>query len=281
MSIRHAILPFVLTVGVTPVFAAGSGHSHAYVPPASFLNYHVSTVRELSQEVTLDPAVRARLANHFHVSEAQITQYVRRNLVLTHLQKPGRYSVACVGSDGQEFWVETRLPKGTAVFASRATGQPILRLACGNPMVPSLPPVPQTTDNNGNNKPAQFAYLAPPVPIDAEPMPGLMPGDDIPAPLLVASTDVTPTVVEVSPSLQSLIPSLPLGSASRSFNFLPALLGAVAVTVASTGHGSTSNVTPAPGVPEASTSVSLAVMLLLGAGGMFVFRRKRAPEKAN
>ena len=281
MPIKYVILPILCAMTVAPALAH-PGLSHTYVPPNSFLNYHVASVQELSQEVTLDPAVRARLANHFHISEAQITQYVRRNLVLTHLQKPGRYRVACVARDGREFWIESKLPRGTAVFASRTTGQPILRLACGNPMVSALPPGLQTADDNGNAKPAQFASLAAPVPVEATPMPGLMPGGDLPAPVLVASTDVTPTTVEVGGSLQNLLPTVPLSGAGHAFNALPAVLGALAagaVGIAATHHGSSnSNVTPAP-VPEASTSLSFGGMLLLGAGGLLVFRRNRLSTK--
>lgn len=281
MSIKYAILPMFCFFAAAPVLAAGHLQVHASVPPASFLNYHVSTVHELSQEVTLDPAVRARLANHFHISEAQITSYVRHNLVLTRLQKGGRYNVACVGRDGREFWVQSRLPKGTAVFASRVTGHPILKLACGNPMVSTLPPSLQTADDNGHVGPAQFADLSAPAVASSTPMPGLLP-EDITAPdLLVAGTDVTPAVVQVSPSLESLIPSTLLNSGGRSFNAIPALLGALAVGVASSGHGgSSSNGAPAP-VPETSSSVSLGVMLLLGAGGLIVLRRKRLSKKAD
>lgn len=279
MSMKHAILPLFCFFAAAPVLAAGPLRAHPSVPPASFLNYHVSSVHELSQEVTLDPAVRARLANHFHISETQITSYVRHNLVLTRLQKGGRYNVACVGRDGREFWVQSRLPKGTAVFASRVTGRPILKLACGNPMVSTLPPSLQTADDNSRIGPAQFAAL--PAAAGSLPMPGLMP-EDIAAPdLLVAATDVAPAVVQVSPSLESLIPGTLLSSGSHSFNAIPALLGALAVGVASSGHGgSSSNGVPAP-VPETSSSVSLGMMLLLGAGGLIVFRRKRSSKKAD
>lgn len=277
MHTRHAILPTLCLITVTPSLAAGSPAVHASVPPASFLNYHVSTVRELSQEVTIDPAVRARLANHFHITETQITQYVRRNLVLTHLKKGGTYRVACVGRDGQEYWIQSHLPAGTAVFASRVTGHPILKLACGNPMVSSLPPGLQTAEDNGKAGPPQFAYLPPPATTEAEPMPGLLTIADVtPAELAVATTDVAPTVVLVSD-----FPPFSPGLGSRgAFNFLPAILGAAAVGVASSGHGgSTPNVTPPPlPVPEASSLVSLGVMLLFGSGVLLVARRKKTSD---
>jgi len=278
MLIKYAVLPTLCLFAAVPVLAAGHPRVDGSVPPASFLNYHVSTVHELSQEVTLDPTVRARLANHFHISEAQITQYVRQNLVLTHLQKGGNYRVACVGRDGREYWIEAHLPAGTAIFASRATGRPILKLACGNPMVSSLPPSLQTAEDNGNAGPAQFAFLPPPALTDATPMPGLLTETITPTDLVVATADVAPVIVQVAdfPPLGPI-----LSGGSHSFNFLPAVLGGLAVGVASIGHGgSTPNVTPPPvPVPEASTSASLGVMLLLGGGALLVLRRKRASGK--
>lgn len=276
MLIKYAILPTLCLFAAVPALAAGHPGVHGSVPPASFLNYHVSTVHELSQEVTLDPVVRARLANHFHISEAQVTQYVRRNLVLTRLQKRGRYNVACVGRDGREYWIESRLPAGTAIFASRATGRPILKLACGNPMVSSLPPVLQIAANNESVSPAQFAFLPPPVLAGSTPMPGLLTEAITPAALVVAA-DVAPVIVQVSdfPPLGPI-----LSGGSRSFSVLPAILGAAAVGVASSGRGgSTPNVTPVPpAVPEASTSASLGVMLFLGGAALFAVRRKRTFE---
>lgn len=279
MFIKHAALPTLCFFAAMPLLAAGQPRVRASVPPASFLNYHVSTVHELSQEVTLDPAVRARLANHFHISEGQITQYVRRNLVLTHLKEGGRYRVACVGRDGREFWIESHLPAGTAIFASRVTGHPILKLACGNPMVSSLPPGLQIADDNSHAGPAQLALLPPPALTDSLPMPGLLTEDVTPTDALVALADVPPAVVLVSdfPPLGPIV-----SGGSRSFNVLPALLGGLAVGIASTGHGgSTPNVTPPPpAVPEASTSASLGALLLLGGGALLVLRRKRASGKA-
>jgi hypothetical protein len=106
-------------------------------------------------------------------------------------------------------------------------------------------------------------------------MPGLLTEDVMPAELLLASADVTPPVVLLS----DFPPISP--PASGSFNILPALLGAVGVGIASTGHhGSGSNITPPPPVvPEASTALSLGAMLLLGGGTMLGVRRKHTSEK--
>ena len=113
-------------------------------------------------------------------------------------------------------------------------------------------------------------------------MPGLVSEDLMPPDALVAGTDISPAIVQVSPSIESLIPGGLLKAGGGSFNAIPALLGALAVGVASTGHsGSSPNgfVAP-PAVPEASSSVSLGMMLLLGAGVLVVVRRKASAKKA-
>ena len=59
MRLKYSLVPTLCMFAGVPVLAAGSSSVHLSVPPASFLDYHASTVRELSQEVTVDPAVRA------------------------------------------------------------------------------------------------------------------------------------------------------------------------------------------------------------------------------
>lgn len=255
--------------------ALAAGHSS--VPPASFLNYHVSTVKELSQEVTLDPAVRGRLARHFHITPTQMTAYIRRNLVLTHLRKGGDYRVACVKRNGEEYWVESHLPAGTPVFASRVTGSPVLKLACGNPMVSSLPPGLQTAEDNALSVPPKLASL-PPVPtLAATAQPSLMP-DATPIPdvtnmAMIADANMVPPVTQVSPYIDTFTQA-----ASHGFNLGPALggLAAAAAAVAiNNRHGGSSSPQNVPAVPESSTSVSLGIMLLIGSGVVIVRRRKR------
>lgn len=124
-----------------PIIAMPAAQADPFlpVPPASFLNYHVDTVGQLTEQVQLDETVRVRLARHFHMTGPQIASYIHDNLVLAHLPQTSRYKVACVTSSGREYWVSERLPMGTPVFALRGTNQPILRLVCGNPLVKTLP----------------------------------------------------------------------------------------------------------------------------------------------
>ncbi len=282
-----AVFTLLGLAAVAPALAA----PHGAVPPESFLNYHAATVQELTQEVSLDPAVRQRLAHHFHVTPKQMTTYVRRNLVLTHLKSAGTYRVACVRADGSEYWVHERLPAGTPIFASRATGKPILKLACGNPMVSALPPGVKVSDNKALHTPPALALL--PSTLQLPEVPPLLASEIAPQFAFTTDALTVPPVVEVAGSLQSIVPvrgggGFPLGFLAG----IPVLAGLI-------GHGGGSGNSPftppvvpvnpiqpgppiipvlplPPGpspVPETSTVASLG--LLLGALGVVALRRKR------
>lgn len=260
-----------------PAFAAG----HGPVPPASFLKYHAGSVMELSQEVTISPLVRVRLARHFHVSQAAMSRYVGRNLVLSHLKKTGYYQVACVRPNGREYWVKSHLPAGTLIFASRATGQPILKLACGNPMVSSLPPGRQDVANDN----ARAA-----VPQVSQTASAFTQNAPLVTPALMTEPSAVSTVMvaDALPSGLADIQAAPVVKTAGSFQFArlasvpalddlgPVLVGAGALA-ALAGRGGHSGASPQGGpspVPEAPSSVSLGAMLLMG-GTLWLARRKR------
>ena len=122
---------------------------------------------QLTFEVTYDRVVRARLAHHFHLSGPAMCAYVQDNLVLKHLTKPFRTRVYCISPRGREYYVVMTLKRGSEVFAMRRTGQPILRLVCGNPLVAALPPTPAKKAAAARPpvsqvKPATLAKAAPP-----------------------------------------------------------------------------------------------------------------------
>ena len=287
MHYKHGIVPLFCLIASVPALGAVSSS----VPPASFLNYHAGSVRELSQEVTIDPIVRLRLARHFHLAEPAMTAYIRRNLALSHLKKAGRYQVACVRPDGTEYWVTSRLPAGTPVFASRATGQPILKLACGNPLVSALPYPARAADVFKASVPPQIADTpasAQTAPLATDETPALMADDNAiasalaPNDLLLDDTDLLP-VIKAAGSFQTLGN---IAGAARPFNFGPVLAGlagSVALISLNGGSGhhspdsptSSVPVTPRAPVPEASTFLTVGAMLLLGTGAWLASRCKR------
>ncbi len=272
---RLALLP-LLALGAAVPAAALPGGPHLPVPAESFLNYHVGTVRELSSEVSVDPQVRGRLAKHFHITPAQMTAYIQRNLVLRRLQKTGTYRVACIRRDGSEYWIESRLPAGTPVFASRVTGKPILKLACGNPMVSALPP----TAFPGKPLAAPKVASVPVTMADANlNTPPVLTGIDGTQTELITPSDLSaPPVVRVSPSLQLLGG----GGGSGLGSIFPALLGAgAAVAVFGQGGGGNNagpSVGPLPAVPESSSVTSFG-LLLVGGSLLLIVRRKAAALK--
>ncbi len=274
----HRTISAVALIGLSsclPTFAAG----HGPVPAESFLQYSVSTVPELGQEVTISPLVRARLARHFHISYAEIGRYVLHNLSLSTLQSTGVYRVACIRPDGHEYWIQSHLPAGTRVFTSRVTGEAVLKLACGNPMMSSLPPGQEETAQD------QLKQIAPQISQSTSPL-----GYDAAfiTPALMTETPVVNT--SLAPEMEALlVEQAPVIKTAGSLEFArlipaqalndlgPALATAAAIAAISGSHGHNgSNVkTPSP-VPEAPSSAAFATMLLIGGMGWGLWRRKTA-----
>ena len=284
---RHLLCMSVagLLVG-TPGFA----NTSRSVPPESFIDYHVSTVNELAREITIDPVVCKRLAQHFHITSTQMVSYARQNLVLRQLGSPGIYSVACVRPNGNEYWVQAHLTAETQVFASRATGQPVLKAACGNPMISALPAVLGKTAFNEKVSPPQLAPASIQEQMAAMPSLALVPDDAVLPDDIVTSDLEVPPVVKVAGSFESFVsavkPISAVGSGS-GFNFLPALAGiGAAVGLLHGSSHSTDTVPPVtlppvitPGsVPETSTAVSLGLLLL--AGGLLARNSRRGVKRS-
>ncbi len=233
------ILPCLGALGLTlaAVYPANAD-PFLPVPPASFLNYHVASAEQLSQEVALDAIVRARLARHFHQAEPEVSRYIHDNLILTHLSKPGQFRVACVTPSGREYYLTQSLAAGTGVFSLRSTGKPILKQACGNPLVAVLPAVaPKKV------APPQLAATPKAVPIKPA-VTAMMPSDvvftDVP-PLEAAKTGNIGPFVKVAGITQSL-------GRSGGGSFFPAVLGVAGLGLF-TGHHGSSSPSPVPAVP--------------------------------
>lgn len=249
---------------------AASADPFLSVPPASFLNYHVASVSELSQEVALDPLVRARLARHFHRTEPDMTAYIRENLTLTRLPKAGVYRVACVTPSGREYSITERLAAGTPVFASTRTGKPILKLACGNPLVSSLPPAPPKPKPVAKVR-RKPALLAPTdkTPEAEAPVSGSLETFTFTAP--TALTEMAPA--GLAPLTQVGGVQQALTSKGGGFPFLPIVaVGGVAALLPKGGGSGPAPVMPIgpslPIAPPASPAVpEPSPLLLLGLGG--------------
>ncbi len=211
------------------IFAAPTSPS---VPADSFIAQHVATPGQLHQQISLDPVVRRRLARHFHTSAPAVTRYIQDNLVLTRLKTAHRYRVYCVSRTGREYIVNQRMAAGTPVFVLRSTGQPVLKLACGNPMVAALPAVATKV----------AAYRSPklspdPALVSAKPAPAL----ETHTPVLVALNNAPGVVVMPTTKVAGFIGQLPVvrGGGGNPLGFLAAIPVIAAVTGSRGGNNGT------------------------------------------
>lgn len=272
------ILLSVLVLGGahSPVYCRAGGFLH--VPPDSFIRYHVDSLAELQQQIRMDSIVRTRLARHFHMSGPAIEQYVNANLKLQKLRHAGTYRVFYVDSRGREHSERAVLPRHTPVFVYRQTGQPILKLACGNPLVTKLPkPHPRPVIKV---KRIVQRYVSPPRLV-------LQPPTIItaPAPPNVITPEIIPPTFHVAQNITP--PLIPVFTAAghHGFGFVLPIVGAVLLpkpggggsTTPITGGGSGIPLPPPTGgggttlVPEPSSYAIWGIALILA--GVFIAKR--------
>ena len=270
------VLSVLVTAAALGSLRAASADPFLPVPPASFINYHVDTVSQLTHQVRVDSAVRARLARHFHMAQPAVSAYIANNLMLSYLQNAHTYKVACVTPSGREYYVTQRLPVGTPVFALASTGQPILKRACGNPLVSALPAVAPSKVAQRPGKHSAQAALAEDVTTTQAPTDVVatttLPGDTT----LTAVPGLTGTDVgDLGPLTRVGGITQSLGAAAGSGFAIPGILAAIGTAaIFGSGHGGSSG-SAAPGpapVPEPSTAA------VYGAGALalaaLVLRRR-------
>ena len=237
--------------------------SAQHLEPHSFVRKPVRSRYELLRHFDSDPVVRARYAKHFGASEAAVRDMFS-GLHVDELSESKRYLVYNYQNDGR---IESRhLPysRGERVFAD-ANGRPVLRLSCGNPMVPGtyLAPPPTLTFHTPPEPTPVFEEEMPPVPVDTV-FPVPEPDTEV---VLVPPTAAPPTpLTPLSPTAPPVIPVVAAGP-----NLLPLLglatLGGIATTI---GGGDTPSSPPTNAVPEP------AGLIAIGTGvGLMLIRRRR------
>ncbi len=124
------------------VVTAFAAESIAFVPRNSYLIRPVSSARELANQIRTEPIVAQRYARHYKRSAWEFAEYVEKNLRLTRLERAQTFNVYYSPPDDRLLVVRRTLPKGTPVFVEKATGKPILKANCGNPLThaTSVPP---------------------------------------------------------------------------------------------------------------------------------------------
>ncbi len=220
----------------------------------AFINRPANTVPELIAQLRSDPVVMDRFMRHFGMTRSEVLTYVR-SLRLGTIRKSGYYEIYSVPEGGRIKVHKSFFKAGTPAFVD-ASGDPILRIKCGNPfvagrIVSSLPaPSPEVQSLQ-----------------DLKPLP-----DDAVASAVPQATDLLPPpeIAEL-PDAVAPVPTLPtepsFNPSGQNFASILAPIAAIggALTFAGGGRGGG---TPVP-VPEPAT------LLALGAGVALLARRRR------
>jgi hypothetical protein len=104
--------------------------------PDAFLPVPARSVGEIVAQVQADPVVRRHYARYLSLPPSRVAQYLRANLVPSHLSQAGRYTVYLVRPNGLIYPTMLTIPKGSPVFALRS-GTALLTWNEGDPLVRS------------------------------------------------------------------------------------------------------------------------------------------------
>ena len=248
---RHITLLLVALVLLPPEisFAATS------VPRNSFVRKCVSSVGELASHINRDAVVRNRFARHFGVPPAQVATYIRDNVTITKITSAKPRRVYICARSGRFTAQRKVLRPGTAVFALKDTGEPLLIMSCGNPMVSKLPLRRKTLAR----QPQEYRVLrlneAPPPP------PALVAALSPPS---APQPEPPPLAAVPSPEGGSPVTAAPVTPAKRRLNPLP-LLGLLGLH-RHHHHG------PPPPIPEPAGAAAVVATVVLPAMGWTVRR---------
>jgi hypothetical protein len=97
-------------------------------------------VDDLVAQVEADSVARQRLAKHFHVSQAELVSYLRSNVKVISFSSSGWKPIYGVTDTGRIYRSRDYFHQGGKVFGV-ADGTPVMKYACGNPLITELPPV--------------------------------------------------------------------------------------------------------------------------------------------
>lgn len=117
---------------------AAKSKRHRPAPPLSYLKENSYSLEDLIRQVESDRQLQLRYANHFHITPEQVIPYFREHLVESYVPKTQRFTVWMKRKDGSTFWRYQTFHAGERVLALK-NGMPVLKWACGNPLMTKLP----------------------------------------------------------------------------------------------------------------------------------------------
>jgi len=230
--------------------------------PDSFLRYRVQTVEELVAQVQADPVIRARLAKHFHVSQAELIRVLREELIVHTVPVSGYYTVYGVTEKaGKIYPTRQYFRKGQKIFSLR-DGSPLLKYECGNPVtktLPERPPKPVAPPPPPPLPPPSPPSAVGPGPVGEVPVAGAL-DSKLPEPGVTPMASLPP-----SPPEERVAPR-------ERREVLPILVGAAAIPILLGGWDHDS--CPPPVIPEPATIALIAFGLV--AVVVLVWRERRA-----
>lgn len=238
----------------------------------AFLDFRVTSERELVLQVKNDRQVRDRYERHFGMTDTELYGYLT-GLHLTKLPAAETFTIYSVPEDGRVKVHVEKLPKNTSVFVD-ATNRPILVLKCGNPV--TLGPsntrnvaleVPDLADNPDLELQTLPDLAASPVPmVDPNQAVAIIdPPDTIDD---IVSVPPTTTTVATTPPVAAVAPPITLpstapvasGSGFNGLALLPILGGGALIGVLASHHGGGGPIAP---VPEPAPVVALVAGVAL------------------
>ncbi|RYG37063.1 hypothetical protein EON81_07755 [bacterium] len=218
--------------------------------PNSFVRKPVNSRAELLNHFDNDPVVRARYAKHFGASQAAVRDMFSE-LTTRDLKQSGRYVVYNYQPDGAIQSRRLFYTRNEKVLVDGA-GRPVLRLACGNPMVAGF-------------------YLAKPPTIGSQtPVDPPLFAEDVP--LTIIETVEPPAYMEeelvyfepTPVAAQPLVPQPQFVPAGGGVNLFP-LLGIAAIGLIANPPGNNPGTEVFPAVPEptgiVAAGIGIAVLL--------------------